>query len=67
MFKGDSRIVNVDIFVDEFLHKSWTSSGTTTDFERIELNAIGNTIGLRGVLDESEWLSITEVRDVACV
>eukprot|EP00903_Cladosiphon_okamuranus_P018640 g17155.t1 len=61
MYKGDSRIVNVDIFVDEEKQKSWTSSGTTTDFERIELSATGKTIELRGVLAESEWLSITEV------
>lgn len=64
MYKGDVRIVNVDIFVDDIKHKSWTSSGTTTDFERIELSATGKTIELSGVLDESEWLSITEVRDV---
>lgn len=64
MYKGDSRIVNVDIFVDEVKQKSWTSSGTTTDFERIELSATGKTIELRGVLDEFEWLSITEVRVV---
>lgn len=64
MYKGDMRIVEVDIFVDGVLHKSWTSSGKTTDFERIEISATGKTIELRGVLDESEWLSITEVREV---
>lgn len=64
MYKGDTRIVDIDIFVDEVKHKSWTSSGATTDFEHIELSATGKAIELRGALHESEWLSITEVCEV---
>lgn len=64
MYKGDTRVVDVDIFVDEVKLKSWTSSGTTAEFERVELSATGKKIELRGDLDESQWLSIVEVGEV---
>lgn len=64
MYKGDTRVVDVDIFVDEVKLKSWTSSGTTAEFERVELSATGKKIELRGDLDQSQWLSIVEVGEV---
>eukprot|EP00752_Nemacystus_decipiens_P014959 g13318.t1 len=61
MYKGDTRTRMMDVYVDDTMIASWTSSGTTTAFENIELRATGQTVELRGVLDDSEWLSITEV------
>ncbi len=55
----------MDIFVDDSKHASWTSSGLTTAAEHIELGGVtGNAVELRGVLEDSEWLSIMEVRGV---
>ncbi len=51
----------MDIYVDDVKATTWTSSGLTTAFENVELGVAGQTIELRGVLGESEWLSITEV------
>lgn len=62
MYKGDLRTRTMDIYVDGAMQTSWTSSGTTTDFENVELGVTGQTVELRGVLADSEWLSITEVR-----
>ncbi|CAN0133967.1 unnamed protein product [Scytosiphon promiscuus] len=61
MYQGDTRTRTIDIYVDEVLETSWTSSGTTADFESVGLGISGHTIELRGVLAESEWLSIAEV------
>ena len=52
----------MDIYVDGVFATSWTSSGTTLDYEAIALGVTSNSIELRGVLDDSEWLSIMEVR-----
>lgn len=52
----------MDIYVDGAMQTSWTSSGTTTDFENVELGVTGQTVELRGVLDDTEWISIREVR-----
>lgn len=41
---------------------SWTSSGTTSGFENVDLGVAGNTVELIGVLADSEWLSIMEVK-----
>lgn len=51
----------MDIYVDGILSTSWTSSGTTSAFETVNLGVAGQIIELRGVLTESEWLSIMEV------
>lgn len=52
----------MDIYVDGILSTSWTSSGIISDFETVDLGVAGQTIELRGVLADSEWLSIMEVR-----
>lgn len=51
----------MDIYIDDVEVATWTSSGLTTDFESVELGAIGQKIELRGVLGNAEWISITEV------
>jgi len=51
----------MDIYVDGVKTTTWTSSGSTTAFENVEVGVGGQTIELRGVLGDSEWLSITEV------
>ena len=61
MYKGNERTRTVDIYVDGVFATSWTNSGTTLDYEAIALGATGESIELRGVLDDSEWLSIMEV------
>lgn len=52
----------MDIYVDSVMLTSWTSSGTTSGFETVDLGVAGKTVELIGVLTESEWLSIMEVR-----
>lgn len=52
----------MDIYVDGDMTTSWTSSGTTSGFETVDLGFAGKTIDLIGVLTDSEWLSIMEVR-----
>ena len=61
IYKGDQRTRTMNICVDEVLTTSWTSSGTTLDYEAIAFGVTGESIELRGVLDDSEWLSIMEV------
>ncbi len=63
LYKGDERQVTVQVHVDGDLVATWTSSGTTDGFESIGLTgAAGTAIDVVGVLAESEWLSIIEVR-----
>ena len=52
----------MDVYVDDVMVTSWASSGTTTDFENVDIGVAGQTVELRGVLADSEWLSISEVR-----
>lgn len=48
--------------VEGVLATTWTSSGTTFDFESIDLSGYsGQYITLTGVLADVEWLSIVEV------
>ena len=61
MYRGDTRARTMDVYVDGVMVTSWTSSGTTTAFENIDLGVLGQAIELQGVLDGSEWLSIMEV------
>ena len=61
MYKGDERTRTVDIYVDGVIVTTWTSSGNTLDFETITLGVTGGTVELRGMLADSEWLSIMEV------
>ena len=62
MSKGDQRTRTVDIYVDGATVATWTSSGATLDFESVTLGVTGSTVELRGVLEDSEWLSIMEVK-----
>lgn len=71
MYKGDERTRDMDIYIDGIKTESWTSSGTTADFENVKLGfyssnhpgvAVAATIEIRGVLQDNEWLSIMEVR-----
>ena len=57
----------MDILVDGQKVVTWTSSGTTTGFETVELGITGQTVELQGVLADSEWLSIVEVRGFTLV
>lgn len=61
MYQGDSRTRTIEIYVDGAMQTSWTSSGTTSAFESVDLGVTGQTIELRGVLGDTEWLSIKEV------
>lgn len=65
MYKGDTRTRTMDAYVDDVMVTSWTSSGTTTAFEIIDLGVTGQAVELRGVLADSEWLSISEVCAIA--
>lgn len=50
------------VYVDGVLFTTWTSSGTTTALESIDLwGTSGEMIEIVGVLEDSEWLSIVEV------
>lgn len=63
MYKGTERITTVEVRVDSDLVTTWTSSGTTDDSQSIALTeASGSIIEITGVLAETEWLSIIEVR-----
>lgn len=63
MYEGAERERTIQVYVDGILITTWTSSGTTTDFETIVVpsGTQGTVIELQGVLDESEWISIIEV------
>ncbi|CAN0361959.1 unnamed protein product, partial [Ectocarpus sp. 8 AP-2014] len=61
MYKGDERTRTLEISIDNLPYTTWTSSGTTTGFETIELDTMGRWISIVGVLADSEWLSIMEV------
>ena len=65
LFRGDERTRTVDVYVDDVIVTTWTSSGTTSDFEAVTLGVTGSTIELRGVLENSEFLSILEVQYVS--
>lgn len=61
MYKGDSRTRTMEIHVDGDIQTTWTSSGTTSGFEDVVFEVSGQVVELRGVLTDSEWLSIMEV------
>ncbi|CAM9991574.1 unnamed protein product [Ectocarpus fasciculatus] len=61
LYKGDIRTRTIDIYVDGSHITTWTSSGTTTGFESVELMDQGQVVELVGDLDDIEWLSILEV------
>lgn len=56
------------MYIDYVLFTEWESSGTTLDFETIILNdgesliPSGQVITLEAVLEDQEWVSITEVQ-----
>ena len=62
MYKGDERTRTLNIYVDGVIVTTWTSSGVTLDFETVTLGVTGTSIEFRGVLEDSVWLSIMEVR-----
>lgn len=62
LYQGDTRTRTIDVLVDGEKLVTWTSSGTTAAFETVQLGVTGQTIELEGVLTDSEWLSIMEVR-----
>lgn len=53
----------MQVYIDGILITTWTSSGTTTLFEGVDLSGSnpGQAVELRGVLADSDWLSISEV------
>lgn len=64
MYRGDSRTRTVDVSIDGALMTTWTSSGTTTEFESVDLSgAYGQVVTISGNNQaDSQWLSIIEVR-----
>ena len=50
MSKGDERTRTIDIYVDGIIVITWSSSGTTLNFETVTLSVTGTSIELRGVL-----------------
>ncbi|CAM9762380.1 unnamed protein product [Ectocarpus sp. 13 AM-2016] len=62
MYRGDSRTRTVDVSVDGALVTTWTSSGTTTEFESVDLSgAYGQVVTISGNNQaDSQWLSIIE-------
>eukprot|EP00752_Nemacystus_decipiens_P014960 g13319.t1 len=66
LYRGDTRVRTVEVYVDGVLVTTWTSSGTTSGFESIDLSGMtGSMIEIVGVLDDSEWLSIIETEILA--
>ncbi|CAM9225364.1 unnamed protein product, partial [Scytosiphon promiscuus] len=61
LYKGDTRTRTMDVVVDGEVILTWTSSGNTAGFDDVLLGVQGQAIELRGVLADSEWLSISEV------
>lgn len=61
MYKGDQRRRTMDIYMNGIKSTTWTSSGTTTAFETVEVIGDAETIELRAVLPDTEWISIIEV------
>lgn len=51
----------MDIYVDGVIVTTWTSSGTTSGFETVEMGVPGQVIELHGILGDREWISIIEV------
>lgn len=69
MYKGQQRTRTIDVYVDGNLATTWTTSGSSDDFETVPLppSIVGQpagTIELVGLLSDSEWLSIEEVRNL---
>lgn len=63
MYKGDERQRTLEVRVDGVLVTTWTSSGTTIAAESILFTGqLGQVVELTGVLGDSEWVSIIEVR-----
>lgn len=61
MYEGDERTRTMEIYVNDVLITTWTSSGITTGFETVALGVTGDEMQLIGLLEDSEWLSINEV------
>lgn len=62
MYKGTERTRTMEVYVDDALVATWTSSGTTDDFESIDLSGTsGEVVEVTGLLTTSEWISIIEV------
>lgn len=67
LYKGEERTRTIEVYVDGELATTWTSSGSSASFETVPLppSVVGrpaSSVELHGVLSDSEWLSITEVR-----
>ncbi|CAM9369501.1 unnamed protein product, partial [Sphacelaria rigidula] len=61
LYKGATRTRTLEVVVDGVLATEWTSSGTTDDFEIIDMSGLsGKSIELVGVLASTEWISIVE-------
>ena len=53
----------MEVRVDGVLITTFTTSGTTAGADQIIFTGVsGQVVELTGVLDDSEWLSIVEVR-----
>lgn len=58
---GDTRTRTIAITVNGIPITTWSSSGETKAFEFVDIGVEGSSLELRGVLADSEWLSIMEV------
>lgn len=75
MYRGTTRQRTMSITVDGALVRTWESSGTTDDFEVVDLTGndggllgnlasfgvSGRVVQIAGELGPDEWLSIVEV------
>lgn len=51
----------MEVYVDDALVTTYTSSGETSLFEIIDITGPGRVITVTGVLADDEWFSILEV------
>jgi len=62
LYKGTTRVRTVEVHVDDVVATTWTSSGTTSGFEAVDLSGYsGRYVTVMSLKDDTEWLSIVEV------
>lgn len=57
----------MEVSVDGVSVTTWTSSGTTSSFESIDMSGYsGEIVSITGVQGDREWFSIIEVSPALC-
>lgn len=66
LYRGTQRTRTIDVIIDGVVTTTWTSSGTTDGFQRIDISGqSGQVVEIRGDLPQQDsWLSITEASDI---